>query len=260
MSHATTRWSEVLPTVLLGIRAALKEDIKTSSAELVFDAPLRLPGEFLRPERTKLQHSQFLQLLRQRMDSQRRLPTTHTGRCPTFRDMDVSSRMGIVKRKNLCRLCLGNGHTAANCKRDLFCVHCKLKSHNSLLHRSETGSPRTLGLARPAVASRSHQGRDEGSTPSVLERANQVDPLALTLSVSDCPPSNSLLGQVNTKKVVLLSTAILYVSDSSGNHWPLKFLLDNGSMSNFMTVEAATRLTPVFTALFNSELSRENRF
>ncbi|KAG8190780.1 hypothetical protein JTE90_005816 [Oedothorax gibbosus] len=77
MSHATTRWSEVLPTVLLGIRAALKEDIKTSSAELVFGAPLRLPGEFLRPERTKLQHSQFLQLLRQRMDSLRPTPASH---------------------------------------------------------------------------------------------------------------------------------------------------------------------------------------
>ncbi|KAG8186650.1 hypothetical protein JTE90_014726 [Oedothorax gibbosus] len=77
MSHATTRWSEVLPTVLLGIRAALKEDIKTSSAEIVFGAPLRLPGEFLRPERTKLQHSQFLQLLRQRMDSLRPTPASH---------------------------------------------------------------------------------------------------------------------------------------------------------------------------------------
>ncbi|KAG8194082.1 hypothetical protein JTE90_003027 [Oedothorax gibbosus] len=77
MSHATTRWSEVLPTVLLGIRAALKEDIKTSSAELVFGAPLRLPGEFLRPERTKLQHSQFLQLLRQLMDSLRPTPASH---------------------------------------------------------------------------------------------------------------------------------------------------------------------------------------
>ncbi|KAG8187920.1 hypothetical protein JTE90_002935 [Oedothorax gibbosus] len=60
-----------------GIRVALKEDIKTSSAELVFDAPLRLPGGFLRPERTKLQHSQFLQLLRQRMDSLRPTPASH---------------------------------------------------------------------------------------------------------------------------------------------------------------------------------------
>ena len=36
----------VLPTVLLGIRAAVKEDLGCSSAELVFGMPLRLPGQF----------------------------------------------------------------------------------------------------------------------------------------------------------------------------------------------------------------------
>ncbi|KAG8174007.1 hypothetical protein JTE90_000963 [Oedothorax gibbosus] len=49
-------------------------------------------------------------------------------------------------------------------------------------------------------------------------------------------------GSVKTKKVVLLSTEVVYVLDSSGNRLKLIFLLDNGSMSNFLTVEAATRL------------------
>lgn len=38
-------WMEQLPIVLLGMRAALKEDIGCSSAELVFGTLLRLPGE-----------------------------------------------------------------------------------------------------------------------------------------------------------------------------------------------------------------------
>lgn len=40
------RWTESLPLVLLGIRTALKEDLRCSTAELVYGATLRLPGEF----------------------------------------------------------------------------------------------------------------------------------------------------------------------------------------------------------------------
>ena len=41
-----TRWMESLPLVLLGIRTAFKDDIKCTTAELVYGTTLRLPGEF----------------------------------------------------------------------------------------------------------------------------------------------------------------------------------------------------------------------
>ncbi|CAK9821234.1 hypothetical protein ANTPLA_LOCUS11223 [Anthophora plagiata] len=47
--HENNRWTEVLPTILLGIRAAWKEDLKSTSADLVYGDSLRLPGEFLSP-------------------------------------------------------------------------------------------------------------------------------------------------------------------------------------------------------------------
>lgn len=47
--HNNSQWSEVLPLVLLGIRSAWKEDLKTSAAELVYGEPLRLPGQFFSP-------------------------------------------------------------------------------------------------------------------------------------------------------------------------------------------------------------------
>ncbi|KAK3892978.1 hypothetical protein Pcinc_003157 [Petrolisthes cinctipes] len=40
-------WMDELPWVLLGIRTAPKEDLATSSAELVYGAPLILPGDFI---------------------------------------------------------------------------------------------------------------------------------------------------------------------------------------------------------------------
>lgn len=44
---AGSAWPEHLPWVLLGLRAAPKEDTGISSAELVYGSPLTLPGEFL---------------------------------------------------------------------------------------------------------------------------------------------------------------------------------------------------------------------
>ena len=43
----TSRWTEALPLVLLGMRSAVKADFSCSSAEMVYGTQLRLPGEFL---------------------------------------------------------------------------------------------------------------------------------------------------------------------------------------------------------------------
>ncbi|GFS86122.1 pol polyprotein [Nephila pilipes] len=58
MCHATDKWTEVLPTILLGLRAFLKENIGCTSAELVYGKTLRLPGEFFdctQPDRDPVQ-------------------------------------------------------------------------------------------------------------------------------------------------------------------------------------------------------------
>ena len=39
-------WNDELPWVLLGIRTAPKEDLQSSSAELVYGEPLTVPGSF----------------------------------------------------------------------------------------------------------------------------------------------------------------------------------------------------------------------
>ena len=41
--HENDGWAEVLPIVLLGIRTAIKEDLKASSSELLYGTTLRLP-------------------------------------------------------------------------------------------------------------------------------------------------------------------------------------------------------------------------
>ncbi|CAK9801715.1 Protein NYNRIN [Anthophora quadrimaculata] len=45
-------WAAALPVVLLGIRAAWKDDIKATPAEMLYGEPIRLPGELLTTRRT----------------------------------------------------------------------------------------------------------------------------------------------------------------------------------------------------------------
>lgn len=47
--HQSGQWTKVLPTVLLGIRSAWKDDLQATAAELLYGQTLRLPGEFLTP-------------------------------------------------------------------------------------------------------------------------------------------------------------------------------------------------------------------
>ncbi|GBO36145.1 hypothetical protein AVEN_240470-1 [Araneus ventricosus] len=59
------RWVQQVPTILLGIRTAFKEDINASSAELAYGSNLRLPDQFLQDNSVKTEPSKFLDLLRQ---------------------------------------------------------------------------------------------------------------------------------------------------------------------------------------------------
>jgi hypothetical protein len=45
-------WMTTLPLILLGIRTALKQDLNSTAAELVYGTSLRLPGEFFTPAPT----------------------------------------------------------------------------------------------------------------------------------------------------------------------------------------------------------------
>ncbi|GFX12310.1 pro-Pol polyprotein [Trichonephila clavipes] len=43
IAHEDTGWSDILPIVLLGLRSAMKNDLKATSSQLVYGTTLRLP-------------------------------------------------------------------------------------------------------------------------------------------------------------------------------------------------------------------------
>ena len=62
------RWHELLPLVLLGIRASVKEDIGCSSSELVYGTALRLPGQLVTPvQQQSVDPADYVQRLKQHM-------------------------------------------------------------------------------------------------------------------------------------------------------------------------------------------------
>ena len=56
-----------LPTILLGHRSTIKEDISATPAEMVYGGTLRLPGEFFGDEYPKELQSDYVVKLRECM-------------------------------------------------------------------------------------------------------------------------------------------------------------------------------------------------
>jgi transposase InsO family protein len=55
------RWSTELPVVMLGLRAAVKEELKCCPAQLVYGTTLRLPGYYADPEKQEKGQHEFLE-------------------------------------------------------------------------------------------------------------------------------------------------------------------------------------------------------
>ncbi|KFD63933.1 hypothetical protein M514_23924 [Trichuris suis] len=74
-AHRTTKWTEVLPMVLLGLRTAPKAAINVSAAELVYGTTLRLPTEFFQQATNEEDPATFVGRLVRAMRDLRPIPT-----------------------------------------------------------------------------------------------------------------------------------------------------------------------------------------
>ncbi|GFW41447.1 uncharacterized protein TNCV_465381 [Trichonephila clavipes] len=85
MCHTDSSWFEALPVVLLGIRNVFKEDLQSSSAELIYGEPLRLQGKFISPLPAEMQSigpSDFVDRLMTHISRLRPVPVSCHARGP----------------------------------------------------------------------------------------------------------------------------------------------------------------------------------
>lgn len=104
MCYSTERWSEVLPTVLLGIRASFRDDLQASSAELLYGMTLKLPGEFFKNSCSgKSSPDDYVSILRQRMRELRPTPGTDHSSKDSFVSMSLLTSSHVFLPKDAVR-------------------------------------------------------------------------------------------------------------------------------------------------------------
>jgi hypothetical protein len=104
MCHADEKWTEALSLVLLGIRTAYKEDLQSSTAELIYDEPLRVPCELMVPAAPKVEASAFIQQLRRHRDQLRPAPAARHASTASFIHKDLQDSTHIfLWQDTICR-------------------------------------------------------------------------------------------------------------------------------------------------------------
>lgn len=79
-TRSSCSWVEVLPSILLGIRTAIREDSGCSPSEMLYGSALRLPGDLLSPEfsQSKVSPSCFTSVLKETMLNLKPAPGSHS--------------------------------------------------------------------------------------------------------------------------------------------------------------------------------------
>ncbi|GFU08482.1 integrase catalytic domain-containing protein [Trichonephila clavipes] len=102
--HATERWTEELPIILLaGLRASLKEDILCTPAELVFGTTIRLPGEMFDSSKPDDDVVNFVSKLKSHMQSLHPKPPKHHGKRPVLSIQDCWKQHMFFLRRDMLR-------------------------------------------------------------------------------------------------------------------------------------------------------------
>ncbi|EFA12072.1 uncharacterized protein LOC103314496 [Tribolium castaneum] len=93
MRHETDNWYDLLPTILLGLRSGVKEDLGCSPAELTYSSQIRLLGEFFFDTKIAVDPMSFAGNLRQQMRDLRPTPATNH---------DVHKKVFVHKELSKC--------------------------------------------------------------------------------------------------------------------------------------------------------------
>lgn len=104
--HANHRWMETLPTILLGLRSVILENINASPAELVYGTTLRLPFHFFENSTPTIlpNHNMFIERLKEIMNNLKPVPSSnHNTKHKTFVHKDMETCTHVFIRNDSVR-------------------------------------------------------------------------------------------------------------------------------------------------------------
>lgn len=97
------RWTETLPSILLGLRNTIKQGSPFTPAELTFGTSLRLPGEFFDPPKGTADPAQTVKQLRKTFENIRSVPATNNSRATPFVHPDLRKAEFVFVRHDAVR-------------------------------------------------------------------------------------------------------------------------------------------------------------
>ncbi|GBN57265.1 hypothetical protein AVEN_17345-1 [Araneus ventricosus] len=97
-AHESTQSSEILPIVLLGIRTAVKEDIKASCAELVYGTTLQVPSDMIKTSIIPPNDNIFVDRLRNTMREMNPAATSTHGKTKFYINPSLKTSSPVFLR------------------------------------------------------------------------------------------------------------------------------------------------------------------
>ena len=159
MCHVDEHWAEALPLVLLGIRSALKEHSKASSAELVYGSPLRLPGEFFAPSPSEYTNvTDFASRLRVHIGKLHPVTASRHDAPSTFIFKDLATASHVFLRQGALR-----GALQAPYVGPYSILHRGDKTYTTEVH----GTAKTISIDRLKPAYVLHVDTESASPPAI---------------------------------------------------------------------------------------------
>lgn len=139
--------------------------------------------------------------------------------CKQFAKLPIDERYSFVQGNSLCFNCLIPNHTVFKCKQRTTCQICKRK-HHSLLHREKKQSNEEKQVTTATIEDHIQTNQEEMHTKVTGHVANREQP-----------------GQS-----ILLATALVDVTSSSGQSHVFRALIDQGSEASFVTARVVELL------------------
>ncbi|XP_065355319.1 uncharacterized protein LOC135949809 [Calliphora vicina] len=100
MCHNNKNWLEVLPTVLMGLRSSIREDVNATPAELVYGTTIRLPCDLLQNSTEFAPNSDFVQNLKTQMNMLKPVDVKHKSNKSVFLHKNLESCSFVFVRND----------------------------------------------------------------------------------------------------------------------------------------------------------------
>ena len=192
MCNAQIPWPELLPTVLIGLRTAYKEDLKAFPAEMLFGTPLRIPGEFFVTESAPVDPQMFIEKFREHIRTVRSTPTAHHTKSRVFILKDLYNCSHVFKRVDSVRKPLEHPYTGPHE------VIRRLNDRNFVIKIKGQEKAVSVDLLKPAFIAKSDSPADsQEGNQAITSKPNlttDIDrPLRTYANISRCAKKVSFL-------------------------------------------------------------------